>query len=98
MEVFNENRPKIKRFLSLLCAMTMILNFSTTSFTAEQKENGSLAGTPQALSNDETGIMPLSSTSGYASKTLNAGDKTITVKCNSSGTGGMGITIEVGYT
>lgn len=87
-----------KRIFSSVLALILILTFNSVSFASELTKNNSTIKSSENVLNDDYGIMPLSSTSGYASKTIHSKDKTITIKCSSSGTGGMGITIQVDYT
>ena len=89
-------KHSINRFFATLMTFVMCCSFSTTAFAAEPAENTSVSEVITAdISEDDGGIMPLGSISGYAQSTITKEVNTVTVFCDSDTvfTSGMGITV-----
>lgn len=83
-----------KRFLALVFALIMCFSLTATAFAAETENMETQINASEEVANDDSGIMPHSSVSGYARKTLTKSNNIIDISCTSSGWGGMGITVK----
>ncbi len=77
-----------QRFIPFFMALAMCFNLGINTFAVEVPNEA--IPLPQQSSE----VMPLSSISGYAQKTITSSNAYIEVPTTSSGVGGMGITIE----
>lgn len=82
-----------RRFLTLLLALVMCMSVGITASAAEMPQGTPNVEAQAVASAEDSGIMPLSSVSGYARKTLTKGNNMILVECDGEGIGGMGVTI-----
>ena len=97
-----------KTILATLLAFAMCFVMSTSAFAETAEAESTLTsnvigeatylvsddGITLVSSSGDPGIMPLSSVSGYNQATYGSGTSTLVIKCNGSGSGGMGITIQ----
>lgn len=77
-----------QRFIPFLMVLAMSFNLGINTFAAEVPNDAI------PLSQQSSEVMPRSSISGYAQKTITSSDAYIEVPTTSSGVGGMGITIK----
>lgn len=98
------------RILTILTALVMCLGSSTSAFASESQDNkdadknatcynlevtsDGIASITDEKGNEVSSISPRSSISGYNQATLSGDPAGIIVYINSSGWGGMGVTIE----
>lgn len=81
-----------KWIISSILAVVICFSLNLPVFASRESINNSIP--QEILSEDEAGIMPMSSISGYAYKRVRKGDNGIIIPINGSGIGGMGITIK----
>lgn len=96
----------MKKFLSILLALLMLMSISATAFAAEPAEDISKKTEATvynvvlnsdgivSVSDEDGGIMPLSSISGYASGSVTSSSPGFLVWVDASGIGGMGVTVK----
>lgn len=89
-----------RRLFSCLLALALCLSMSVSAFATEiETVDNTVApvvykDNMDASSGDDSGIMPLSSLSGYAYQRIYKGNHIMFIDCDGSGIGGMGITIK----
>lgn len=84
----------MKKLVSMITTLAMVLSLSCTAFAAEPTVSGS--STKPDISASTSEVSPRSSISGYASGTINRDHPHVTIwPSNASGWGGMGATVKL---